>query len=64
MKELCYYCKYLRFDSCMDGYCSNKEREKLIPNRLVLTDKGCSVAICTYFRKKGNIENDIDKTRE
>lgn len=50
--DICYDCYYLGFDSCCNGYCSNRIANRDISGNLVITDKGCTVKHCDSFKKR------------
>lgn len=50
IKTDCYNCKYIKFDSSFDGYCSNNKCS--FYRFLVLNDKGCRVISCGHFKEK------------
>lgn len=53
--SVCYKCKFIVYDSFCDGYCSNKKRKtETQENTLVITDNGCKITNCKYFKEGSN----------
>lgn len=47
----CGECIYIGYDSCGEGYCCSILRAEAVHPNHVISDKGCAVESCEYFKK-------------